>query len=138
MVEVEERAKNNEGHIHRLRKCLLKNVGELLLDDKDEDSSGDDGATTDRPDTDEEEDKKVSPTQMARLYSQTVAVLDLLVAEHARTAFSANVRNLDAPSSPAQIKAIKNVAKEAIEQASLLRLNNSLLLIAESVCEKAE
>lgn len=121
-------------------------IGELLLNDKDEEGSGDDGANADGPAEDREEYTKVSPAQMVRLYSQTVAVLDvmeeervrdLLILVHAKTALSALENHLESSRSAAQSTAAENVAKDAMEEASLLRLNNSLLLMAEKVSEKS-
>lgn len=147
VVEVEGRATKNSGHIARLRKCTSAGIAELLSDDdKDEGGSGDDGADADGPAEDEEEDTKVSPAQMARLYSQAVAVLDvleeermrdLLIVEHTRTALIALEQHLDSSSSAAQSTAAEILAKKAMEEASIVRLNNSLMPIAEKVSEKS-
>ncbi|MEP6150093.1 MAG: hypothetical protein ABJ201_21930, partial [Nisaea sp.] len=134
-------------HIARLRRCMSAGVAELLFDDdKDESRSGDDGDDADGPPQDGEEDTKVSPAQMARLYSQAVAVLDaleeervrdLLIVEHTRTALIALEQHLDSSRSAAQSTTADDLAKEAMEDASLVRLENSLLLIAEKVSEKS-
>ena len=138
--ELEERVKKTAGHIRRLRGCLLGGVGELLLDeDKDDRDLGG------------EEDAKDGPgeslAQTNRLYTQTVLVLDvfeeervrdLLILEHSMVAFKALASTRDPNCSAAGAEAADKVAHDAMEEASVVRLNNSLVLIAGRAAETSE
>ena len=80
--QLEERLEETSRCTSRLRKCLLGNVGDLLWDENKDDGEG---VAADGPGAAEDgEGAKVSPTQKARLYAQTVAVLDVTEEENVR------------------------------------------------------
>lgn len=143
--QLEERLEETSRCTSRLRKCLLGNVGDLLWDENKDDGEG---VAADGPGAAEDgEGAKVSPTQKARLYAQTVAVLDVteeenvrdqLILEHNKQALEVLEQAHNAASSPAQIKAADELAGELLETASVVRFQNSLLLIAEKAAETAE
>ena len=137
--ELEEQMPKDGDHIRRLRSCVMGRVEELLFDnDKCNNGSSGDGATTDGLATTQTEDTGVSAAQMARLFAQAMAVMDVLeevlvrdvlIKDHITTALGALSQGSDAGD---------KVAKTSLEEASLLRLNNSLLLIAGRVSEKMD
>ena len=138
---IEERVAKNAGHIARLRSCLLGDISNLLFDeeqsgDDDEDARG----TADAAAVEGGEDETVSKAQLSRLYSQAIVVLevleeertrDLLISMHTSAAYRALCTAHDSSKSFAQVKAAEDVAREAMDEASIVRLDNSLLLIAE-------
>lgn len=75
MGQVEERLQESLRYASRLRKCLLGNVEVLLyLESKDDDE----GVAADGPGSAEDGNgSTVSVSQKARLYAQTIAVLDI-------------------------------------------------------------
>ena len=133
-AEAEARVSKNDEHIGRLRECLLANVDELLLDDDICEGESEDGGATAAGIADHGAEKAtLSASQTKRLVVQAMAVLEVmeevrvrnvLVRDHLRTALGALSQNSDAGD---------QVAKTALEDVSLVRLHNSLLLVAERV-----
>ena len=138
-VEMEERVRRLDKDILRLRRGLLTGVEDLLLDeDKVENGSVVDEALADGLDEHEVEDPKISAAQHKRLLAQTMAVLDLLeearlrdvlIRNHVTTALGAVSQSSDAG---------EQVSRTALHDASLVRLDNCLLLIAERVSVRME
>ena len=114
-------------------------VEELLFDDdKCNSGSSGDGATADGLATTQAEDTGVSAAQMARLFAQAMAVMDVLeevlvrdvlIQDQITTALGALLQGSDAG---------VNVAKTSLAEASLLRPNNLFLLITGRVSEKMD
>lgn len=136
---MKERVEKNVGYINRLRSCLMEGIGTLLYSD---DQTGDEDArdTADGPAEKGGEEETMSAAQLSRLYAQAVVVLevleeertrDLLIEVHTNEAFRAIRMAHESPGTTARVKAAEHVAKKAMEEASLVRLDNSLLLIAE-------
>eukprot|EP00904_Undaria_pinnatifida_P013597 jgi/Undpi1/9368/HiC_scaffold_26.g11826.m1 len=133
-AEAEARVSKNDEHIGRLRECLLANVNELLLDDDICEGESEDGGAAAAGIADHGAEKAtLSASQTKRLVVQAMAVLEVmeevrvrnvLVRDHLRTALGALSQNSDAGD---------QVAKTALEDVSLVRLHNSLLLVAERV-----
>lgn len=83
--DLEERTKANAGYIRRLRGCLLGRVDELRFDGgKDGGDLGGGHAADGLGSGESGEETQESPAQTARLYSQTVLVLDVLEEEKLR------------------------------------------------------
>ena len=97
-----------------------------------------DGATGYGPVGNEAQDTKVSAAQVTRVVAQAMAVVDLLEEVRLRDLLIAeNIRIALAALSRAG-EAAEIVAKKALDDTSLVRLTNSLLLLAEKVSEKMD
>ena len=80
---------------------------------------------------------EISDAQQARLYPQAVTVLDMLEEESVRDLLILEHTQAASDSLEADPSAGKDMAQEAMENASLVRLNSSLLLIVQKVTERS-
>ena len=147
--ELQARVEANSGYIRRLRGCLVDRVTDLLwVEDKDSGDLEDGEDAADGPRSAMSGDsEQESQAQTARLYTQTILVLDvledervhdLLILEHNTTALKALSQARDHPTSASAVEAADKVAIKAMGEASLVRLHNSLLLIAEKAVKRSE
>ena len=146
---LQARVEANSGYIRRLRGCLVDRVTDLLgVEDKDSGDLEDGEDAADGPRSAMSGDsEQESQAQTARLYTQTILVLDvledervhdLLILEHNTTALKALSQARDHPTSASAVEAADKVAIKAMGEASLVRLHNSLLLIAEKAVKRSE
>ena len=134
-----DRVKKNEVHIRRLRSHLVGKVNDLLFDEDQDDRGAEDSAAAggETPSQGESEAAcKISDSQQARFYLQAVTVLDMLEEEHVLDLLILEHTQAASDSLEVDPSAGKAMAQEAMENASLVRLNSSLLLIAQKVVER--
>ena len=140
VAEVGEQCKRDGALLHRLHTATWEGVEILLFEGEAEHGSdAGDGTTADGPDPREEDSAApISLAQLRRLNFQMVAVQgvleeartrDLLVEIHLKTALKEMSKSGDTAD---------KAAMKALDDASLVRLDNSLLLIAQRVSEKMQ
>ena len=137
--EMVDRVKKNEVHVRRLRSHLVGKVNDLLFDDNQDDRDTEDSADAGGETPSRDESKaacEFSDAQQTRLYLQAMTVLDMVEEERLRDLLILEYTQAASDSLEADPSAGKAMAQEAMENASLVRLNSSLLLIAQKVAKR--
>ena len=125
--EVADRVKKNGVYIRRLRSHLVGKINDLPFDDDQDDRGAEDSAAAGgkMPSQGESEAAcEVSDAQQARLYLKAVTVLDMLEEERVRDLLILKYTQVASDSLEADPSAGKAMTQKAMENASLVRLNN--------------
>ena len=138
--EVADRVKKIEVQPRRLRSHLVGKVNDLLFDDNQDDRGAEESAAAGGDKLSQGESKaacEISDAPQARLYLQAVTVLDMLEKVRVRDLLILVHTQAASDSLEANPSVRKAMSQEAMENVSLVRLNSSLLLIAQKMAERS-
>ena len=115
-------------------------VNDLLFDDDQDDRGVEESAAAEGDKLSRGESKaacEISDAQQARLYLQAVTVLDMLEEARVRDLLILEHTQAASDSLEADPSVRKAMSQETMENVSLVRLNSSLLLIAQKMAERS-